>query len=104
LGTPISSRPIRSNKEIIDMPEGERGQAIQRLSDTYLKAVDDQRSLDRQAFYEVGTTTLVQAAQSQSTTKLYDIRVREALQNVMREPYFWEHPSKAVKSLLNGNI
>lgn len=36
-------------------------------------------------------STLVQAAQSESTSKLYDVEAREALQNIVRERYFWEH-------------
>ncbi|HBP87446.1 MAG TPA: hypothetical protein DD706_07100, partial [Nitrospiraceae bacterium] len=42
--------------------------------------------------------------QPDSTTKLYDIRVREALQTIVREPYFQEQMPKAVRSLLNGKI
>lgn len=100
----LKRAPIRTNKDILDMSGEERAQALQRLFDTYLRTVDDQNSLDGQPFYEVGTTTLVQPAQSDSTTKLYDIRVREALQKIMREPYFGEHTPKAVRSLLNGSI
>ncbi len=46
----------------------------------------------------------VPPTQSDSTTKLYEIRVREALQKIVREPYFQEHTPKAVKSLLNGTV
>jgi hypothetical protein len=96
--------PIRSTQEILDMSQEDRARAIQRLFETYLKTVDDQNSLEGQPFYEVGSGTLVQPAQPDSTTKLYDMRVREALQKIVREPYFWEHTPKAVKNLLNGNI
>jgi hypothetical protein len=74
------------------------------LFGTYLKTMDDQKSLEGQPFYEVGTTALVRPTQSGSTIKLYDIRVREALQKIVREPYFSEHRPKAVRNLLNGTI
>ena len=95
---------IRTNKDILDMSGEERAHALQRLFDTYLRTVDDQNSLDGQPFYEMGSTTLIQPAQSDSTTKLYDIRVRETLQKIVREPYFGKHTPKAVRSLLNGSI
>ncbi|WP_447982997.1 hypothetical protein [Nitrospira sp. Nam74] len=100
----LTHAAIRSTQEILNMSEEERTHAIQRLFETYLKTVDDQNSLAGQPFYEVGTTTLVQPAQLHSTTKLYDIRIREALQKIVREPHFWQHTPKAVRSLLNGNI
>ena len=42
--------------------------------------------------------------QPDSTTKLYDIRVREALQLIVRDPSFHEQTPKAIRSLLNGKI
>ena len=74
------------------------------MFDTYLRTVDDQKSLEGQPFYDVGTTALAPPAQPDSATKLYDIRVREALQRIVRDPYFVEHTPKAVRSLLNGKI
>ncbi|HKN88554.1 MAG TPA: hypothetical protein VJV04_16925 [Nitrospiraceae bacterium] len=103
-GRDVKHAPIRMNHEIQNMTGDQRADAIQRLFETYLTTVDDQKSLEGQPFYEVGTTKLTQPAQSDSTTKLYDIRVREALQKIMKEPYFFEHTPKAVRSLLNGNI
>jgi hypothetical protein len=47
---------------------------------------------------------LLTPAQPDSTINLYDIRVREALQKIVRDPYFQEHTPKAVRSLLNGKI
>ena len=95
---------IRTDKEIPRMSGEDRARAIQRLFETYLRTVDDQKSLEGQPFYEVGATTLVPPAHPDSTTKLYDIRVREALQTIVREPYFGEHTPKAVRSLLNGKV
>jgi hypothetical protein len=77
---------------------------VQQLFVTYLTTVDDQRSLEGQPFYEIGTTGLVQPTQPDSTIKLYDIRVREALQRIVRDPYFEKQTPKAVRSLLNGKI
>jgi hypothetical protein len=66
--------------------------------------VDDLKSLEGQPYYEVGTTTLVPPSHSDSSTKLYEIRVREALQKIVQDPYFAAQTPKAVKSLLNGKI
>jgi hypothetical protein len=95
---------IHMDKEIPRMSPEDRARTLQRLFETYLRTVDDQKSLEGQPFYEVGATTLVPPAQPDSTTKLYDIRVREALQTIVREPYFGQHTPKAVRSLLNGKV
>ena len=100
----LQHAPISTDKEIREMPGEERTRLIQRLFDTYLKTVDDQKSLEGQSYYEIGNTTLVPPEQSDSTIKLYDIRVREALQKIVREPYFGERTPNAVRSLLNGRI
>ena len=100
----LKHAPIRADQEILALSGEECAQVIQRLFDTYLRTVDDQKSLDGQPFYEVGTTALAPPAQPDSATKLYDIRVREALQRIVRDPYFVEHTPKAVRSLLNGKI
>ncbi len=100
----LKQAPIRTDTGIRGMSGDERVQNLQQLFDTYLRTVDDQKSLEGQSFYEVGTTTRVPSTQPDSTIKLYDIRVREALQRIVREPYFWEHTPKAVRSLLNGKI
>lgn len=96
--------PIRTDKEIREMSGEERERLLRQLFDTYLRTVDDYKSLQGQPFYEVGTTTLVPPPHPDSTIKLYDIRVREALQKIVRDPYFAEHTPKAVRSLLNGKI
>jgi hypothetical protein len=96
--------PVRTDQEILAMSGDERARSLQQLFDTYLTTVDNLKSLEDQRYYEVGTTTLVPPSQPDSTTKLYDIRVREALQKIAREPFFREHTSKAVRSLLNGKI
>jgi len=96
--------PIRTDKEVLALSSGERVQLLQELFETYLRAVDDQRSLDGQSYYEVGTTSLVPPSQPDSATKFYEIRVREALQQIVREPSFHESTPLAVTNLLNGNI
>jgi hypothetical protein len=96
--------PIRTNQEIQGMSGEERQQLLQRLFEGYLRTVDDLKSLDGQPSYEVGTSRLVPPAQTDSTTKFYDIRIREALQKIVREPYFEKRTPNAVRSLLNGKI
>jgi hypothetical protein len=100
----LKHAPISTDKEIREMAGDERARLIQQLFETYLTTVDDHKSLEGQSYYEVGSTVLIPPAQSDSTTKLYDIRVREALQKIIREPYFSERTPNAVKSLLNGKI
>ncbi len=100
----LKHAPIRTDNEIREISVDERAQVIQRLFDSYLRTVDDQKSLEGQPFYDVGTTALVQPTQPDSAIKLYDIRVREALQKIVKDPYFWEQTPKAVRSLLNGKI
>ncbi|MEX5219178.1 MAG: hypothetical protein NW701_15220 [Nitrospira sp.] len=100
----LKHAPIRSDKEIREMSGDDRTSLIQQLFDTYLKTVDDHKSLEGQSYYEVGTTALIPPAQPDSTIKLYEIRVREALQKIVRDAYFSERTPKAVKSLLNGTV
>ena len=100
----LKNARIKTNKEIRDMTEDEREQVLQDLFQTYLTTVDDYRSLDGQPGYEVGGTKLMPPAQRDSTTKLYDIRVRHALQLIVRDRHFQQHTPKAVTSLLNGKI
>ncbi len=96
--------PVRTDQEIMSLPEDERARILQQLFDSYLRTVDDQKSLDGQPMYDVGSSTPGQPTHADSTTKLYDIRIREALQKIVREPYFQEHTPKAVRSLLNGTV
>ncbi len=100
----LARAPIQSDKLIRRMSGEQREEALRRLFSIYLRTVDDRRSLDGQPYYEVGTDTLVEPTQPDSTTKLYDIRVREALQKIVRETFFWNETPKAVRSLLNGKI
>jgi hypothetical protein len=100
----LKHAPICTDREIREMAGDERARLIQQLFETYLTTVDDHKSLEGQPYYEVGGTTPVPPVQSDSTTKLYDIRVREALQKIVREPYFSERTPNAVRSLLNGKI
>ena len=96
--------PIRTDKEIQELSGEERVRLLQRLFETYLRTVDDQRSLEGQPYYEVGSGTLMRPNQQDSAIKFYDIRVREALHHIVREPLFLERMPEAVKSLLNGKI
>jgi hypothetical protein len=100
----LKHAPIRTDREIRDMSGNERVRMIEQLFGTYLTTVDDQKSLEGQPYYEVGSRTTVPPTQSDSTTKLYDIRVREALQKIVRDAYFSEQTPKAVRSLLDGKI
>jgi hypothetical protein len=100
----LKHAPIRTDNDIREMSGEERARLLQHLFDTYLKTFDEQKSLEGQPFYEVGMTTLVPPTHQDSTIKLYDIRVREALQKIVREPYFAEYTPKAVRNLLNGKI
>ena len=95
---------IRVDKDIRSLLSEERVQVLQQLFGTYLRTIDDLRSLDGQSYYEAGSTVLVAPSQPDSTTKLYDIRVREALQTIVTEPVFLERTPLAVASLLNGAI
>ncbi len=100
----LARAPIRTDKEIQEFSGEERVDILRQLFGTYLRTIDDQKSLAGQPYYEVGTTTLVPPTQPDSTIKLYDVRVREALQKIVRDPYFMERAPKAVRSLLNGKI
>jgi len=102
--TDFKQVPIKTNQEIGKLSGEEREHVLQNIFETYLTTVDRHASLEGQPYYETGTTTLIQPTQPDSTTKLYDIRVRGALQTIVREPYFQEHTPKAVRSLLNGKI
>jgi hypothetical protein len=95
---------IKTNQEIRKLSGKEREHLLRDLFRTYLTTIDRHGSLEGQLYYETGTTTLIPPAQPDFTIKLYDLRVREALQTIVREPYFQEHTPKAVRSLLNGKI
>lgn len=96
--------PIKSDKEIRAMSGEERVRLLQRLFETYLRTVDDLGSLEGQAYYEVGTNKLLPAGQPDAATKFYDIRVREALQTIVRDGSFLDQTPQAVSGLLNGKI
>jgi len=96
--------PIRTDKEIRAFSGEERVRLLQQLFETYLRTVDDQRSLEGQSYYEVGSTNLVAPSQPDSAIKFYDVLVREALQKIVREPVFLERTPLAVTSLLNGAV
>ena len=100
----LKNTAIKSNKEIKGMSAEERKQALLALFETYLTTVDDYASLKGQPSYEIGTGTLIQPTHPDSTTKLYDIRIREALQKIVGDPYFEKHTPKAIRALLNGKI
>jgi hypothetical protein len=95
---------IQTKKEIDNSTGDERKKVLQDLFESYLTTVDEYNSLEQQPYYEIGSESPVSPAQADSTTKLYDIRVREALQRIVSEPYFHEHTPMGVGSLLNGKI
>jgi hypothetical protein len=96
--------PIQTRKEIDNSTGDEREKALQALLEGYLTTVDEYNSLEQQPYYTIGSASPLSPAQADSTTKLYDIRVREALQRIVRDSYFHEHTPKGVRSLLNGKI
>ncbi len=103
-GRDFKHAPIQANKGIKSLTGAGREEILQALFESYLTTVDEYNSLQQQSYYEIGSTTLISPAQADSTAKLYDIRVREALQHIVREPSFQEHTPKAIRSLLNGKI
>ena len=96
--------PVRTDQEIALMSADERLKLLRALFERYLFTVDEHNSLNGQPYYEEGSTSLIQATHADSTTKLYDIRVREALQKIVQEPWFMTQTPKAVRNLLNGRI
>lgn len=100
----LQHAPIQARKKIDHSTGDEREKVLRALFEGYLTTVDEYNSLEEQPYYEIGEATPVPPAQADSTTKLYDIRVREALQHIVRAPYFQEHTPKAVRSLLGGKI
>jgi len=96
--------PILHNAEIKRMPPGKRQHALLTLFKNYLSTTDEYKSLADQPYYEQGTTTLLDPDQPFSTTRFYDVKIREALQFIIGNAYFWEMTPKAVRSLLNGKI
>ncbi len=100
----LQKAPMLTDEEIAGLSAEERARLLQQLFDTYLRTVDDQKSLDGQPWYEVGMSTPIPPTHADSTTKLYDIRIREALQKIVRDPSFLEQTPKAVRSLLNGKV
>jgi hypothetical protein len=100
----LAQVPIRTDQEIAAMSANERLTLLRALFERYLRTVDDYNSLDGQPYYEEGTTSVIQPTHADSTSKLYDIRVREALQKIVQEPWFMTQTPKAVRNLLNGRI
>ena len=79
--------PIQTKKEIDNSTGDEREKILQALFESYLTTVDEYNSLKQQPYYEIGSEveSWSLSAQADSTTRLYDIRVRDALQRIMRE-------------------
>jgi hypothetical protein len=100
----LENVPILTRKEIDNLAGAAREKALKALFEGYLTTVDEYNSLERQPYYESGSASPVSGVQEDSTTKFYDIRVREALQRIVREPEFLQKTPKAVGSLLNGKI
>lgn len=100
----LQQAPVQTRREIDSSTGGEREKTLQALFEGYLITVDEYSSLEQQPYYEIGSVSPVSPAQVDSTTKLYDIRVRQALQRIVGDPYFHEHTPKGVRSLLNGKV
>jgi hypothetical protein len=100
----LAKVPIRTDQEIAAMSADERLNLLRALLGRYLHTVDEHNSLNGQSHYDAGSNILMPPAQPDSTTKLYDIRVREALQKIVHDPWFIAHTPKAVRCLLNGTI
>ena len=100
----LKHAPIQTRKAIRGMSGVERETSLQQLFKDYLTTVDDFKSLRDQPYYEVGSGNQLSAAQSDSTTHFYDLRVREALQRIVRESEFLQKTPRAIRSLLNGKI
>ena len=100
----LKQAPIKSIREIKKMTGQQRKQTLQALFESYLTTIDDYQSLMNQPAYDSGSTKLMNPTHPDSTIKLYDVRVREALQILIQDPYFVEHTPKAVRNLLNGRI
>lgn len=86
--------PVQARKAIKGMVGAEREKKLQELFDDYLRTVDEYNSMKEQPYYDIGSDQPLPADQSDSTTKLYDIRVRRALQEIERNPYFLEQAPK----------
>lgn len=100
----LKKAPIQSNQNIRHMSGPQRVQVLKELFHPYLRTEDAFQSLKGQPWFEIGSTSPHPPAQEESTTHLYEMRVREALQLIMRDSYFSEHTPKAIRSLLNGKI
>ena len=100
----LRAASILSHSNIKQMSGQERRAALQSLLGNYLVTVDVFHSLNNQPYYDGGSSTTLQPSQADSTSKLYDIRVRQALQRIVMKPDFLEKTPRAVRSLLNGKI
>ncbi len=96
--------PIQTRKVLEGMSGAERETRLQQLFEGYLTTVDAFNSLEDQPYYEIGSDKVLAAAQTNSTTHYYDIRVREALQRIVQDSEFPQQTPKAVRNLLNGKI
>lgn len=103
-GRDLPKAPILEDREVLKMPAEKRLLALEQLFGTYLLTTDGSNSLAGQKYYEVGSLTLLDPTTADSTTKMYEIRVRQALQKIVSEPYFEKRTPRAVKSLLNGKV
>ncbi len=100
----LKHAPIQTRKVLEGMSGAERGTRLQQLFEGYLTTVDAFNSLEDQPYYETGSDKVLAAAQTNSTMHYYDIRVREALQRIVRDSEFLQNTPKAVRNLLNGKI
>ncbi len=100
----LQHAPIQKDQDITHLSSQERVFILRKLFDTYLRTIDDQKSLEGQPYYEADSNKLVQPDQKSSTVRFYDIRIREALEKIVSDPAYLKQYPKAVQSLLNGKI
>jgi hypothetical protein len=95
---------ILNDPEILKMSGELRVKALRSLYNTYLRTIDEQKSLENQPYYEAGSESFVNPDSKDSTVKFYDIRIRQALEKIVSESEFSKKYPRAVQSLLNGKI
>ena len=100
----LQQAPIQTNKAIRQLSPEERTDRLQALLESYLTTIDAYGSLEDQPYYAVNSPKLIEPSQPDSTINYYDIRIREALQMIVREPSFQQETARAVRRLLNGKV
>jgi hypothetical protein len=100
----LQNANVLNDQDILKMSGEARVKALRSLFDSYLRTVDEQKSLENQSYYEEGSDTLHEPSNKESTVKFYDIRIRQALEKIVSDAEFLKKYPRAVQSLLNGKI